>query len=465
MKKRKSVLLSIFMVMLLNLIAPATTFAETSDYDSVDVTTINTLIDFSGLQATKDDPDSWDFAVWDKTAHPYRLKELDLSNKGLRSRVNITNLQLEKLDISENPEIVQLQVSNNKLRELNIDGLKKLRLLDGSYNALTQINITEEHESLVDIQLEYNQLTSLDIPVLGRLQYVSCEHNKLTTFALADIGRFDQLNIDFNELETLSLKNLPYLYTLTASNNRLTNVHGENLGNLNTVKLDSQQPAIELVGNAKHGYSANADFLNPTFTDSQGTALPALKLSYQPGKLSTADATLAESNFTSEADLEGISTNLSGTIRLTYSTVHVITAKSGEGGSISPSSEVTVKENSNQTFTAKAEKGYRLVKLLVDGKAVPKAVTAGSYTFKNVTDEHTIEAVFEKLPENNDKDGAGGNKENNEKKGGKNTNTGSPKTGDNNTPMLWAFVLFAASGIILIVLLQKRKKALSVNKK
>ena len=62
-------------------------------------------------------------------------------------------------------------------------------------------------------------------------------------------------------------------------------------------------------------------------------------------------------------------------------------------GSISPSGWVTVREGGNQTFTITPDAGYAVAKVLVDGKSVG-AVT--SYTFENVTEEHTIEVIFMK---------------------------------------------------------------------
>ena len=76
-----------------------------------------------------------------------------------------------------------------------------------------------------------------------------------------------------------------------------------------------------------------------------------------------------------------------------YYTYHTIKATAGAGGSISPSGNVSVREGRDQTFTITPDKGYAVAKVLVDGKSVG-AVT--SYTFKNVTKGHTIEAVFMK---------------------------------------------------------------------
>lgn len=76
-----------------------------------------------------------------------------------------------------------------------------------------------------------------------------------------------------------------------------------------------------------------------------------------------------------------------------YYTYHTIKATAGANGSISPSGWTSIREGWDQTFTITPDKGYAVAKVLVDGKSVG---TVTSYTFKNVTKDHTIEAVFMK---------------------------------------------------------------------
>ena len=61
---------------------------------------------------------------------------------------------------------------------------------------------------------------------------------------------------------------------------------------------------------------------------------------------------------------------------------------------MAPSGSVTVKAGADQAFAIQPNSGYTVSKVLVDGTDVG-AVT--SYTFKNVTANHTIEAVFAKV--------------------------------------------------------------------
>lgn len=73
-----------------------------------------------------------------------------------------------------------------------------------------------------------------------------------------------------------------------------------------------------------------------------------------------------------------------------------ISAVCGEGGSITPYGLVDVELGGSLTFTMLPDEGYELTQLKVDGNAVALAST---YTFTNVTENHSMYAVFSKIPE------------------------------------------------------------------
>ena len=80
------------------------------------------------------------------------------------------------------------------------------------------------------------------------------------------------------------------------------------------------------------------------------------------------------------------------TISASFSVItYTITASAGTGGSITPSGAVTVATGSSRSFTIAPSSGYRAQSVLVDG-VDQGGIT--SYTFSNVTANHTISASF-----------------------------------------------------------------------
>ena len=70
-----------------------------------------------------------------------------------------------------------------------------------------------------------------------------------------------------------------------------------------------------------------------------------------------------------------------------------ITASDGPGGSISPAGAVSISPGASQTYTITPDPRYRIQNVVVDGKSVG---AQSSYTFANVTTNHTINVNFRK---------------------------------------------------------------------
>jgi len=87
-------------------------------------------------------------------------------------------------------------------------------------------------------------------------------------------------------------------------------------------------------------------------------------------------------------------------VTFTRATVYITAnASSGCGSStISPNGTVPVLYNDHITFTFVPDEGCRIVQVLVNDISYPPAVQTGSYTFYYVTQPHTIEVIYEKIP-------------------------------------------------------------------
>ena len=73
--------------------------------------------------------------------------------------------------------------------------------------------------------------------------------------------------------------------------------------------------------------------------------------------------------------------------------VYTIKATAGSHGSITPSGNVDVLHGGSQTFTIAANSGYAISNVKIDGVSIG---AVKSYTFENVTENHTIEVTFMK---------------------------------------------------------------------
>ncbi len=87
-------------------------------------------------------------------------------------------------------------------------------------------------------------------------------------------------------------------------------------------------------------------------------------------------------------DSETITVTVNEVAEVTF----VLTPSAGANGAISPATPQTVASGSDLTFTITPDAGYHIADVLVDGASVG---AVGSYTFTDVTANHTIAASFE----------------------------------------------------------------------
>ncbi|MBQ7923405.1 MAG: family 20 glycosylhydrolase, partial [Clostridia bacterium] len=93
---------------------------------------------------------------------------------------------------------------------------------------------------------------------------------------------------------------------------------------------------------------------------------------------------------------------------------YTITAKAGEGGSISSEGDKGVKFNETSTYTFIPDEGYEVCSVVIDGKDMG---AISRYTFRNIREDHTISVEFceegthehskhseNERPDNNDRD-------------------------------------------------------------
>jgi hypothetical protein len=85
-------------------------------------------------------------------------------------------------------------------------------------------------------------------------------------------------------------------------------------------------------------------------------------------------------------------------------TTYTITASvNGVGGTIEPEGTTTVTHGGSQTYTITPNAEHKILEVLIDGVNNQGAVETGTFTFTNVTANHTIVAVFQYVGINENK--------------------------------------------------------------
>lgn len=119
---------------------------------------------------------------------------------------------------------------------------------------------------------------------------------------------------------------------------------------------------------------------------------PAAGKVFDKWVLTSGGGTLANANSaTTTYTMPGNAATVTATYKDAPIGSHTITASAGTGGSISPSGSVAVSTGESKTFTISANSNYSISSVLVDGV---NQGAISSYTFNNVTGDHTISATF-----------------------------------------------------------------------
>jgi hypothetical protein len=164
--------------------------------------------------------------------------------------------------------------------------------------------------------------------------------------------------------------------------------------------------------NVQAGHTIAATFAINTFTivasaGSNGSISPSGSVSVDYGADQTFTITPDACYHVADVLVDGVSvgavtsytfTNVTAghTIAVTFAiNTYTITASAGANGTIAPLGDVTVNCGGNQTFTITPATCFSVADVLVDGVSVG-AVT--SYTFTNVTANHSIAASFVHVP-------------------------------------------------------------------
>lgn len=176
------------------------------------------------------------------------------------------NYQNIKIDINSNNEIevseallvYNLFVAASQSQTTNlisdISGLEafaNLKYLNLDFNNISSLNATL-FPNLQQLHVSYNPLTSLNVNNLLQLKWLWCRSTQLTTLNISNLPNLEDLRCNGNQLTSINLNNKPNLKILYCSNNNFSTLDFTGLSNLEELDFSYNPIAlIDVSGNTK----------------------------------------------------------------------------------------------------------------------------------------------------------------------------------------------------------------------
>ncbi|MCV44668.1 LPXTG cell wall anchor domain-containing protein [Listeria monocytogenes] len=163
-----------------------------------------------------------------------KITKLDARSRGIEDStgieyltglevLNLEDNQLKSIDVSKNLNLKELACSNNPLANLDVSKNLALEELTCENNALTQLDVSK-NTALEYLYCPRNQLTKLDVSKNSALRYLACDVNQLTNLDVSKNPALTNLGCTKNQLTDLDVSQNPNLGTLVCSDNQLTNL-------------------------------------------------------------------------------------------------------------------------------------------------------------------------------------------------------------------------------------------------
>ncbi|EAE8720223.1 LPXTG cell wall anchor domain-containing protein [Listeria monocytogenes] len=137
--------------------------------------------------------------------------------------LNLEDNQLKSIDVSKNLNLKELTCSNNPLANLDVSKNLALEELTCENNELTQLDVSQ-NQALENLACDNNELKNIDINQALSLKELSCENNQLTNLDTTQNLALEILYCDDNQLTDLDVRKNVNLLILFCNNNQLTNL-------------------------------------------------------------------------------------------------------------------------------------------------------------------------------------------------------------------------------------------------
>ncbi|MBC6137157.1 LapB repeat-containing protein [Listeria innocua] len=163
-----------------------------------------------------------------------KITELDARSQGIEDStgieyltglkiLNLDDNQLKSIDVSKNLALEELTCDNNELTQLDVSQNTALEYLYCPRNQLTKLDVSK-NTALRYLACDVNQLTNLDVSKNPALTNLGCTKNQLTDIDVSQNPNLSTLVCSDNQLTNLDVSQNQALEYLTCDNNKLNNI-------------------------------------------------------------------------------------------------------------------------------------------------------------------------------------------------------------------------------------------------
>ena len=197
---------------------------------------------------------------------------------GIEKMTGLTSLDLERnnvssINLSNSTALSSVNLNRNSLTNIDVSTLSSLRTLNVSNNQLSSIDVTH-NTFLQNLYVGKNSLSSLNISNNPSLKNLTADYNDLTTLDVSNKSNLIQLEIGHNSIQTLNASNNPALKTLDVSFNSLTSLNLTNDTALEVLKASSN--SLATLNLSTNSSLTNLELDYNQFTSLNLTGNPAL---------------------------------------------------------------------------------------------------------------------------------------------------------------------------------------------
>lgn len=174
-----------------------------------------------------------------------KLNSIDLSDNTNLQQLYLNGNNLSSIDLSKNTKLIDLNVYNNNLNSINLTMLPELKFILLSLNNLSSIDLSNNNKlehvylsgnrlsevkmptnalNLTRLDLNYNQLSSINLSTVPKLNYLITSANKLTNLDVSKNSELEYLYSSSNKISNINLSNNTKLIDLDLYNNQLSTI-------------------------------------------------------------------------------------------------------------------------------------------------------------------------------------------------------------------------------------------------